>query len=103
MSQVFLHLSFRNAEHPSQLIGRHPGIGQKIDDALTRGPFERRHARMVKDRVEEKPDDLKRFSANHLKSCVLKSCTDGSILSKSVPAFNCHITINPLGRPVLVS
>jgi hypothetical protein len=47
MSQVFLHLPFRNTEHPSQLIGRHPGVGQKIDDALTQGARSRQHAIMV--------------------------------------------------------
>jgi len=48
MNQVLLYLSFWNTEHPSQLIGRHPGIGQKIDDALTRGLFGKQHACMVK-------------------------------------------------------
>jgi hypothetical protein len=47
MSQVFLHLPFRNTEHPSELIGRHPGVDQKIDDALTQGPFGRQHGNMV--------------------------------------------------------
>lgn len=48
MSQVLLHLPFRNSKYPSQLIGCEPSIGQEINDALTRGPFRRHHARMVR-------------------------------------------------------
>lgn len=47
MSQVLLHLSFRNPKHASQLIGGHSSIRQEINEALTQGPFERQHARMV--------------------------------------------------------
>ncbi len=43
MSQVFLYLPFRNAEHAGQLIGGHPSVGQKIDDALTECAFRRQH------------------------------------------------------------
>jgi hypothetical protein len=48
MSQVLLYLPFRNPEHASQLIGGHPSICQEINEALTQGPFERQHARMLK-------------------------------------------------------
>jgi len=72
MSQVLLHLPFRNTEHPSQLIGRHPAVRQKIDDALTRRPFEWQHARMV--RTESKKSQMIRtdlpriiLSLEHLK------------------------------------
>lgn len=56
MSQVLLHLPFGNTEHPSQLIGGHPAVRQKIDDALTQRPFERQHARMV--RIESKKSQM---------------------------------------------
>jgi hypothetical protein len=48
MSQVLLHLPFWNTEHPSQLIGCHPSIGQKVDDPLTERPLRRQHVRMVR-------------------------------------------------------
>ena len=48
MSQVLLHLSFRNPEHGSQLLCGHPSIRQEIGDALTQGSFERQHVRMVR-------------------------------------------------------
>jgi hypothetical protein len=59
MRQVLLHLSFRNPEDGSQLLCGHPGIRQEIGDALTQGPLERQHVRMVRtgarkiQRVEE--------------------------------------------------
>jgi hypothetical protein len=48
MSQVLLHLSFRNAEHPGQLIGGHPSVGQDIDDALTKRALRGQHVHMVR-------------------------------------------------------
>lgn len=48
MRQVLLHLSFRNPEHGSQLLCGHPSIRQEIGDALTQGPLERQHVRMVR-------------------------------------------------------
>ncbi len=53
MSQVLLHLPFWNPEHASQSIGCHPSIRQEIDDALTQGPFERQHVRMVRTEIRK--------------------------------------------------
>ncbi len=86
MSQVFLYLPFRNAEHAGQLIGGHPSVGQKIDDALTECAFKRQHVSYRKHEDQEKPDTPGGSSTNHLKSCALKGCTDASNMSKSVPA-----------------
>ena len=38
MRQMLFHLSFGNAEHLGQLVGRQPGAGQKLDDALAHRP-----------------------------------------------------------------
>jgi hypothetical protein len=48
MSQVLLHLSFRNPQYGCQLLCGHASIRQEIGDALTQGPFERQHVRMVR-------------------------------------------------------
>jgi len=48
MSQVLLYLSLWNSEHGSQLLCGHASIRQEIGDALTQGPLERQHVRMVR-------------------------------------------------------
>ncbi len=48
MSQVLLHLPFRDTEHPSQLIGGPPTVGQEIDNALTQSSFGKQHGDMVR-------------------------------------------------------
>lgn len=53
MSQVLLHLPFRDTEHPSQLIGGPPTVGQEIDNALTQGPLRKQHGNMVSTQREK--------------------------------------------------
>jgi hypothetical protein len=53
MSQVLLYLPFRNPEHASQLIGGHSSIRQEINEALTQGPLERQHVRMVRTKAQK--------------------------------------------------
>lgn len=87
MIQVLLYLPLWNSKHPGQLIGGHPRVCQKIDDALTECAFRREHAVHGNDSVKEIPHDLSGSSANRLKSCALKCCTGSFNLSESVPAF----------------
>lgn len=83
MNQVLLYLPFRNPQHPGQLLGGQPSLGQEIDHALTQGAFRRQHAGMVSIRPSKCQIALVGSSFDGL---VVKGCTSGSILSKSVPA-----------------
>ena len=72
MNQVLLHLPFWNSEHASQVIGGHPSIRQEINEALTQGPFEWAHVRMVRTGVRKIQTVLSSFpriilSLAHLK------------------------------------
>lgn len=66
MSQVLLHLSFRNTQYPRKLICGHPRVGQDFNNALAERAFGGRHVRYDKDRVKEKPNDLRGASTNRL-------------------------------------
>jgi hypothetical protein len=49
MSQVLLHLSFRNTQYRSKLIGGHPRVGQDFNNALAERAFGGQHVRDDKD------------------------------------------------------
>jgi hypothetical protein len=98
MSQVLLHLPFRNTEHPSQLIGGHPSIGQEINHALTQGPFRKQHGNMVSTQLRKSQITGACSFRNHMKCEVLNGCTAASILSESNPASFITSPINQVGR-----
>ncbi len=56
MSQVFLHLSFGDAQGAGELMARHRTVGQKINDVLTHGPLSRQHGKYGKHSCGENPD-----------------------------------------------
>lgn len=102
MNQVLLYLPLWNSKHPGQLIGGHPYVGQKIDDALTECALGRQHVLYGNDSVKEKPDDRSRLSTNCLKSCALKGCRDSINLSESVSAFINALRVTHWAGPSLV-
>ncbi len=56
MRQVLLHLSFRNTQYPSELIGGHMRACQEVDDALAERAIGGQHVRMI--RTESKKDQM---------------------------------------------
>ena len=43
VNEMLLDLSLGNAQHLGQLVRRQPGVGDQVDDPLTRRPFGRQH------------------------------------------------------------
>lgn len=45
--EMVFDLALGNAEHLRQLIGRQPGVGQELDEALARRAFWKRHGAIM--------------------------------------------------------
>lgn len=86
MGQMVLDLPFGNAEHVSQLMGRQPRAGEKIDDALARSAFGSQHIGIVSDGMGKRPVQRTSFRqkiwigetagrGSVIRSCMSAGCT----------------------------